>query len=309
MQPERREPGVLLGSSQRPCPRLRGFAGAQERVFGCTSAGSSPGTHRLAQMHPWRLVSVPRRRAHATQLRTGDQARTPAHAIAGGIESWRLWGAAQPSWPGTNLCTGSHHQHPGKRADCGAQGTEPGCERRCGPMAQPQPRLLGTEGDFVSLATASWLCTSPGCHHWLKHVAVMGSCPLGASHRGILWQISFPKVVWLFSERRERQCSPPPPVAPANWFPAGSSDRLPKDGSSKQGTAGGEREGCNTLSILPSAEYCLGETMRPFFKCNLREILAFPMRRPPCCARLPQLVLPRCLRRQRCQGPCCFCPS
>lgn len=40
--------------------------------------------------------------------------------------------------------------------------------------------------------------------------------------------------------------------------------------------AGEEREGCNTLSILPSAEYCLEKTMRLFFKCNLREILAFP---------------------------------
>lgn len=38
----------------------------------------------------------------------------------------------------------------------------------------------------------------------------------------------------------------------------------------------GEREGCNTLSILPSAEHCFGKTMGLFFKCNLRERLAFP---------------------------------
>lgn len=148
---------------------------------------------------------------------------------------------------------------------------------------------------------------------WLPPLARARGCngelPPGRIPSGILWQTSFLKAVRLFSERGERQCSPPPPVAPASWFPAGSSYRLPKDGSSKQGTAGGEREGCNTLSILPSAEYCLGKTMRPFFKCNLREILAFPMRRPPCCARLPQLVLPRCSRRQRCQGPRCSCPS
>lgn len=147
---------------------------------------------------------------------------------------------------------------------------------------QPRGRVTAASpgcwgGSRLSLATTGRLRTSPGCRSWMGHVAVAGSCPLGMAHRGILWQ-TFPKAPRLFSWRGERRCSPPPPVAPANWFPAGSSDRLPKDGSSKPGTAGGEREGCNTLSILPSAEYCLGKTMRPFFKCNLREILAFPAR-------------------------------
>lgn len=167
-----------------------------------------------------------------------------------------------------------------------------------GPVAAASRGCRG--GSRLSPATVGWLCTSPGCHQWLGHVAVAGSCLLGTSHRGILWQTSFPKAPRLFSKRGQRRCSPPPPVAPANWFPAGSSDRLPKDGSSKPGTAGGEREGCNTLSILPSAEYCLGKTMRLFFKCNLREILAFPARRPPCHARLPRLALPCRSRRQRC---------
>lgn len=176
-----------------------------------------------------------------------------------------------------------HCQHPRKRACRGARGTKPGRKRHCGHVARSQPCLPGAEGDLAS----PWpppvgFCTSSGCHHWLGHVAVAGSCLPGTSHQGILWQTSFPKAPRLFSRRGERRCSPPPPVAPANWFSARSADRLPKDGSSKPGTAGGEREGCNTLSILPSAEYCLGKTMRLFFKCNLREILAFPARRPPC---------------------------
>lgn len=122
-------------------------------------------------------------------------------------------------------------------------------------LSRPRP---GSAHCLAATAAAStWLEQGAAC--WAHRMGHPLASPL-------------PKSVGAFQHR----CSPPPPVAPENWFPAGSSDRLPKDGSSKPGMAGEEREGCNTLSILPSAEYCLGKTMRLFFKCNLREILAFP---------------------------------
>lgn len=76
-----------------------------------------------------------------------------------------------------------------------------------GHVARSQPPLPSAKGDLSSPpATAGQLCTSPGCHRWLGRVAVAGR----ASHRGILWQASFPKAPWLFNERGELRCSPPP---------------------------------------------------------------------------------------------------
>lgn len=173
-------------------------------------------------------------------------------------------GSAWLNWPGTNLGTS-------ERAQLGAWGVELGCQKHCGHVARSQPHLQASEGipplpghgrgsthhSAATAAAGTWLERGAACWpHLVGH-------PLANS---------LPKSAGAFQHR----CSPPPPVAPENWFPAGSSDRLPKDGSSKPGMAGEEREGCNTLSILPSAEYCLGKTMRPFFKCNLREILALP---------------------------------
>lgn len=60
---------------------------------------------------PWRLVLVQRRCARTARPRAGGQARTPARAVAGGTRSRGHQGAARPSWPGTNLCTGEHRQH------------------------------------------------------------------------------------------------------------------------------------------------------------------------------------------------------
>lgn len=174
------------------------------------------------------------------------------------------------------------------------------------PFAAASPRCQ--RGSRLSLASAGWLWPSSGCRHGLGHAAIAGSCLPGSSHRGILWQPHFPRALQLFSRRGECRCSPLPPVVPANQFPAKSSDQMPEDGSSKPGTAGGAREGCNTLSILPSAEYCLGKTMSLFFKCNLREILAFPTRRLPRRARLPQPAVPCRSRQQRQRRPRCFCP-
>lgn len=82
----------------------------------------------------------------------------------------------------------------------------------------------------------------------------------------------------------------PPPVAAANWFTgfqpgaqiSCQSIRAARREWRGGVGGGGVREGCNTLSILPSAEHCLGKTMGPFFKCNLGERLAFPALCPPC---------------------------
>lgn len=150
-------------------------------------------------------------------------------------------------------------------------GMELGCQRHCSHVAQSQPHLQASEG-IPPLSSHSRAPDITRLPPLLQARGWSGELPAGHISWGILWQAPFPKSAGIFQHR----CSPPPPVALANWFPAGSSDRLPKDGSSEPGMAGEEREGCNTLSILPSAEYCLGKTMRLFFKCNLREILAFP---------------------------------
>lgn len=152
--------------------------------------------------------------------------------------------------------------------------TSPGIR---GDPTSPRPRPGSTHHSAATAAAGTWLEWGAACWaHLMGH-------PLASSR---------PKSAGAFQHR----CSLPPPVAPENWFPAGSSDRLPKDGSSKPGMAGEEREGCNTLSILPSAEYCLGKTMRLFFKCNLREILAFPVAPatpcPPALASPAPLLVP-----------------
>lgn len=69
---ERREPGVLLGPARdlSQAPWVCWGPGGRR---GLHLAGSSPGSPRFAQVHPWRLVSVPRRHVHTTQLRAGDQ--------------------------------------------------------------------------------------------------------------------------------------------------------------------------------------------------------------------------------------------
>lgn len=146
--------------------------------------------------------------------------------------------------------------------------TSPGIRRD---PTSPQPRPGSRHHSAATAAAGTWLEQGAAC--WAHLTGHPLASPL-------------PKSAGVF----QSWCSPPPPVAPTNWFPAGSSDQLPKDGSSEPGMAGEEREGCNTLSILPSAEYCLGKTMRLFFKCNLREILAFPAAPAALCP--PALVSP-----------------
>lgn len=146
-------------------------------------------------------------------------------------------------------------------------GVKLGCQKHCGHVARSQPHLQASEGIPPLPGRAPHITELPPL---LQACGWSRELPAGHISWGILWQAPFPNASF------QHRCSPPPPVALENWFPAGSSDRLPKDGSSKPGMAGEEREGCNTLSILPSAEYCLGKTMRLFFKRNLQEILAFP---------------------------------
>lgn len=153
--------GRPAGSSQRPLPGSTGLLGPRRE--------ERAAPHRLLTWLP------PLCSGASLEAGFGAKVTCPHHPA----ESWQ---------PGVNPCTCHSRRHrvlaalvrqpsqaglaqtsvlaaairtQGNGPHRGSQGTEPGCERCYGPMTQSQPRLLGTEGDLVSL----WLPPVGFAHH------------------------------------------------------------------------------------------------------------------------------------------------
>ena len=120
-----------------PVPVGRQRGGVGPRPSGsATRPRRDAGSHRFPQTWFRRRGDVPAlpEREPAAR-RKPPRVPSPAAPGPGGIRE-------QPG--------GRRHRHPGRRACRGARGTEPGCRRCCGRMAQWQRHRPGAEGDLAS---------------------------------------------------------------------------------------------------------------------------------------------------------------